>query len=286
MEAIQEKEPTEVADCKFIGTSEDKNENESNEQILSKYELKDRAVQKQADTVVFDTSSSLLTGSYYKCNKQEQDWEEVKLKKVKAHDNNDFSLFFGRYIERQGILKEAGELGLSLGAQVDIFSHLSHDKDLTSRNSHGYFLLWTFDHFWNTKVKLLKVEFKNQDFTNYMFGGGYAFRRIITDRIQFHYRGGLAINFLEIDTFGTDEENDDKYTDITISTIHKLGIDFLVSKVDSSKILRQPQIRIGPSLFYYFAPSPLGKFKVKEKNENLTPGGSLALQFDLKFEFY
>ena len=120
-----------------------------------------------------------------------------------------------------------------------------------------------------------------------MLAGGYAYRFILTPSIQLQYKGGLAFNFIEIDTFRSNgDPNDDKYTDISVSTIHKLGVDFLVRKIEAHNILKTSQIRLGPSVFYYFSPNPLGKFKLDDNKDELTTGGSFAWYFEMKFEFY
>lgn len=217
--------------------------------------------------------------------RKEQQREFEKLK-FQTHDNSDFSLIAGKFIQRHGILDKMGKLGPTFGAEIAIFSGLNHeDKNIDLKNTHGWFLIWTFDHFLKTRGKFLKPDFQSEDYTNYMLGGGYAYRRILSDRFQFHYRGGLAINFIEIDTFSSNDDPDNsKYTDTTISTLHKIGFDYLIQKKEEADV-KGGQARVGPSLFYYWAPNPLGKFN-SEEDRSFSPGGSLAVMIELKFEIY
>lgn len=212
---------------------------------------------------------------------------ETRKRKIRLHDNLDFSFTAGKYLARHGVLKKLGRLGPTIGLELASFvedTHIYQSKQ--KRFHHGWFVLWTFDHFWKTESQLLKPQFRDFDYTNYMLGAGYAFRYILSKEWQIHYRGGIAFNFIEIDTFRENEEaSDSEFSDITFSTIHKIGFDYLIRSSENHDF-SGANIRFGPSLFYYFAPDPLGKFELTTENRAAGPGGSLALMLDLKFEIY
>lgn len=233
------------------------------------------ALQKEADrlgagSLVFEETPESMTAHYYDCSEKFSQYSEL------IPDRNsisDFSLFAGRYIQRDGILKKLGRMGPTLGVEFSKFA----DQE----SHHGFFLTWTFDHFWKTNGSLLRPDFDDQDYTNYMAGGGYAFRYVLHERLQFHYRGGLAFNFIEIDTFRANGDPDDgKHSDITVSTIHRTSLDYTLRRAKYDK----GAIRAGPTLFYYWAPDPLGKFRLTNEKSSKTPGGSLSLMLNLVFE--
>lgn len=265
---VSTRQPYEVENCKNLGSKTTTSK--------SVEELQKEGDRIDAESVVFEESMESLTAQYYDCSEhfrtQSREWVERK-------SQSDFSFFAGRYIQRDGVLKKLGRMGPTLGVEYARFSE--------QHENHGFFLTWTFDHFWKTNGSLLKPEFSDQDYTNYMAGGGYAFRLPIGDRIQLHYRAGIAFNFIEIDSFRSNGDPDDgKYTDITLSTIQRLGFDILLKKRERRKLIPENQIRIGPTLFYYWAPDPIGKFKLTKEKKSDSPGGSLSLSLNFTFEFY
>lgn len=277
---------TDIKDCKLLGSSTIMAQPKYEALSEAKRGLKYQAMKKDADSIYFNQKEAPpftpieISANFYKCNTHSIPpvSEVAKVKKLR-HENSDFDIFTGAYLHRDGILRQVGETGPTFGLSLTTYKK-SLDNGI---NKHGMFFLWSFDHFWRTNSKLLKPQFYDKDFTNYMLGFGYAYRHIFNSKIQFHYKGGLVINFIEIDTFGGgDVETDREYSDVTGSTIHKLGIDYLIRERDNP--LEYSQLRLGPSIMYYYSPNLLGKFG-DESNDRKT-GGSLAWSLDLKIEFY
>ncbi|MBT5095381.1 MAG: hypothetical protein HOM21_14115, partial [Halobacteriovoraceae bacterium] len=219
--------------CQLVGTHREDGHGGLAERERVKTALRHEALLKNADTVKLKkkASGSILSkqsmqADFYRCEENPPKLKELIEEKRRRHDHSDVDLFGGAYFHRQGILAELGETGPTFGASIS--SYPKRDDAKIAR--HGFFLLWTFDHFWQTDSKLLNPKFIEQDYTNYMAGGGYAYRWPITPKFQLHYKGGVALNFIEIDTFGGDSENDSEYSDVTVSIIQKLGFDFLVVK--------------------------------------------------------
>lgn len=261
------REPYEVEGCRSIGNRI------ANDEIESFQREGDRI---KADSMVFFDNATNRKAEYYDCRDK---FASYRSEWIDSKSSSDLSLFAGRYVQRDGILKKLGRMGPTLGIEYARFK----DND----SPHGFFLAWTFDHFWKTSPKLLKQSFKDQDYTNYMAGGGYAFRYSFGERVQFHYRGGIALNFIEIDTFRSNGDQDDgRYSDVTLSTVHKISFDYLIGKIDQRKLFARPQIRIGPALYYYWAPDPLGKFRLTDEKNSETQGGSMSLLINAVFEFY
>lgn len=248
------------------------------------YYILDRKISKENKEI------EVVAAEIYKCLDEPYKLEDLKVQLQKNHENSDLTFSLGSYLTRQGVLRELGDLGYNFGISftsftTPIFKNLGITK--TKSDKHGLFMLWTFDHFKNTKSEFLKIQFFDEDYTNYMVAGGYAFRYFIHPNIQFHYKGGFALNFIEIDTFGAGGTQKDKeFSDVTLSTLHKVSIDYLLTKVDAQDILRKNQVRIGPSLLYYWAPDPLGKFRANNNKTHLTTGGSISWSLDLTSEFY
>lgn len=192
----------------------------------------------------------------------------------KSTGDTQFSLLLGRYIHRDGVLRKLGNTGPTFGVQIDKYT-TRHDTSL----HHGWFLHWSFDHFFDTNSKLLKPKFWDESYTNYMLGGGYSLRWMIKDWVQLYYHGGLAINYLEIDTSRTNSNlTDQEATDNTLSTIHRAGIS-IGWEGEGFK-----EHWFGPSLLWYWVPNPLAKFG-KDDSDIENTGGSLAFYFDIKWAF-
>lgn len=200
--------------------------------------------------------------------------QEAKLfKKRQYHQYNDFTLSVGAYFHRQGILNRLGEMGPTFG-----LTYASFDDDKVDRpDTIGFFVHWSFDHFFETNSKLLQPKFFNENYTNYLLAGGLAFRWLLSPSVQLHYKGGFALNFIEIDTFGPgDPEKDRELSDVTVSTVHKASLDV--------RPYRNADWRLGTGVFYYFAPNPLGKFSADGIEEST--GGSWAWTIDITWEYY
>lgn len=289
-ENIRYVEETEVKDChKLFDFSHHADNSNEGTRILN-----NEAAKRRSDSIVVTKEehgffSHDLEASLYRCHAEKTNFEKMKSDKFEKHKYFEMDIFMGSYISRHGILRELGAGRFSLGLELTDFNILANasfqKNDLYAH--HGLFMLWTFDHFLDSNYKILKPEFFDQDYTNYMLAFGYAFRTYLHPRWQLNYRGGFAINFIEVDTFRKNgDNNDSKYTDITISTVHKLGLDYLVKKSSSETIFKQTPIRIGLSLLYYFAPDPLGKFGKTDELKIGSSGGSTAWYLDFKFEFY
>ena len=192
---------------------------------------------------------------------------------IKSTGASELSLLFGRYIHRDGILRELGNTGPTIGIQFNSYS-LSE-----SSLNHGWFVHWSFDHFFETNSKIFLPKFWDESFTNYMLGGGYSLRWMPSDWFQFYYHGGLALNFLEIDTNRTNPNlSDDEATSMAISTIHRVGLN-LGTGGENFKTHW-----FGPSILWYWVPSPLAAF-AKDQADRENTGGSFALMFDVKWAF-
>ncbi|MCP4912802.1 MAG: hypothetical protein GY909_06765 [Oligoflexia bacterium] len=275
----------ELVNCKFVKEVSSIGGGGAAGQSQAKDDLSAEATRLGADTILitkdegWGASKTSLRGKAYRCDRNEKRPELIFSNAKNLHRNSDFSAFAGSYLTRHGILRELGETGPTIGL---LFADYS-GRLTSSINKHGFFGMWTMDHFWKTNSKLLKPKFINENFTNYMFGGGYAFRHVFNEKFQFSYKGGFALNFIEIDTFGPgDAQMDEEYSDVTISTIHRISADYLLIKKRNPVL--DKQVRIGPSLFYYFAPDPIGKFSNDEKNQRT--GGSLAWSIDIIWENY
>lgn len=199
---------------------------------------------------------------------------EARLRKKKEyHQYNDFTFSLGAYFHRQGVLKRLGEMGPTFG-----FTYASFDDDKVDHpDKIGFFIHWSFDHFFETNSNLLQPKFFNENYTNYLLAFGVGLRWFLSPSVQLHYKGGFALNFIEIDSFGPgDIEKDRELSDLTVSTIHKLSLDV--------RPYRSAEWRFGPGLFYYFAPDPLGKFSADGIQEST--GGSWAWTIDFTWEYY
>ena len=187
----------------------------------------------------------------------------------------EFSVLLGRYIHRSGILRELGNTGPTFGVQINSYTIK------TSPLHHGWFIHWSFDHFFETNSKLFMPKFWDESFTNYMLGGGYSVRWMMEEWLQLTYHGGIAFNFLEIDTNRTNPYlTDDEATSLAISTIHRIGLSFGWGGNEGG--IREHWF--GPSLLWYWVPAPLAAF-AKDKEDRENTGGSLALMFDMKWAF-
>ncbi len=185
----------------------------------------------------------------------------------------EISILLGRYIHRDGILRELGNTGPTFGIQVNRY------EVRKSSLHHGWFIHWSFDHFFETNSKLFMPKFWDESFTNYMLGGGYSLRWMMCDWIQLNYNGGIAFNFLEIDTHRTNSNlTDDEATSMAISTIHRVGLNVGWGGEGFKDHW------FGPSILWYWVPSPLAAF-AKDKEDRENTGGSFALMFDIKWAF-
>lgn len=193
--------------------------------------------------------------------------------RTKASGAAELSLLVGRYIHRDGILRELGNTGPTFGVQFN--SYTMNDSSL----HHGWFIHWSFDHFFETNSKLFLPKFWDESFTNYMLGGGYSMRWMPSDWVQLFYHGGLAFNFLEIDTNRTNPNlTDEEATSMSISTIHRVGLNIGWGGEEFKEHW------FGPSILWYWVPSPLAAF-AKDKDDRENTGGSFALMFDVKWAF-
>ena len=190
--------------------------------------------------------------------------------------DSDFSLLAGRYIHRSGILRELGNTGPTFGVHAN-FYWADFSKDLKG----GMFVHWSFDHFFDTNSRFLfKPKFWDESYTNYMLASGFALKMNLGPYMSLFSQTGIALNFLEIDTFRTnDAATDQEYTDLTLSVIERFGFNFAFSK-PSNKI----RFSMGPSLLYYWSPDPLAKFVKDEKERTFNTGGSWALLWEFRWD--
>jgi len=189
----------------------------------------------------------------------------------------NLNLFGGAYMSRQGILREMGEQSPTVGISFSNF---------TSENSrHGIFGLWSFDHIWRPNSKLLEPKFWNNSYTNYLLAGGYTYRLPLGSHLRLQYEGGLAINFLEIDTFRyNNQATDEEFTDISMSFVNRV---LLLINIGSGSDMadRSMNTLLGGGVFHYWSPDPVGKFFKHDLPNEMRPGGSLAWHVSLVFEW-
>lgn len=279
-------EKVETKGCESLGAVLEEGDSSHQGRSNAFKSMKHQVAEKGGDSLKYTDVKSpgifktkLYRGEAFRCKKEKIDVSEIIYKQDKLHINGDFDLFFGSYFHREGILRELGKAGATFGISYSQYASPKEGKIPFV----GFFVLWTFDHFKETNSKLLKPKFFNENYTNYLLGGGISLRWIPYRFLQFHYKGGLAVNFIEIDTFGGgDAQKDQEYSDFTLSTIHKIGFDLASSKLKRDST--DPRIRIGPNLFYYFAPDPLGKFSKDDKR--FQTGNSWAWSIDIKIEMH
>ena len=251
-----------------------------------------------ADTIWYSSTKLAndkvsVSSHFFSCAKVATKFETIETFQIdwtKRKSSGELNVSLGSYMARHGILNNLGGRGFTLGLGFAVYPEELRGRPNSFRSHFGYFFHWTFDHYSDTDDSLLKPDFKGLNYTNYLAAGGLAFRYYLGKRFAFKYKGGLAINFIEIDTFRSNgDTNDSKYRDITISTVHKIGFDVLMTglgqKQDQLDIYRRSLFRLGFSVLYYFTPDPLGEFANDSIEDEFTPGGSSALLLDLTWEF-
>jgi hypothetical protein len=182
--------------------------------------------------------------------------------------STSFRFMVGSYISRQGLLKELGEVGPTFG--FSIYNYFDVDK----KYHNGWYILFGLDHFVDTDSTLLQPKFSEEGFTNYIWSFGWAHRYKLNDDFALGYDIGPAINFIEIDTFGTNPElTDYEATDTTISLVQKFSL--IMGELNGT--------HFATALFYYWTPNILGDFARNNLDRNDLGGSSLALQFEFSF---
>jgi len=192
-----------------------------------------------------------------------------------------FALNVGSYFHRDGILREAGDIGPTLALDLNL---MPKEKDDDNGLRFGWTAFWGFDHFWKTNNGVLKQKYWNKDFTNYLAGFGVILQARASKDTKISYSPGFAINFLEIDSFGP--RNDD-FKDQTVSITHKLKIESKLIMADDYKIgdSHFDNLYYGLSLFTYWTPSPLGKFLNTTRYKANSPANSWAWMVHLVWEY-
>lgn len=192
-----------------------------------------------------------------------------------------FSAGLGHYFHRSGILKEAGKMGPTLSFDMDFLSKSYLIRGLR----HGLHIFWSFDHFWKTDNGVLEQEYWNKNFTNYMGGAGWDIQYSPWNSLRFDYNIGVAINFLEIDTFGPTNNH---YKDSTISLTHKISGEYNIASKDEviNNDGNYDRLWVGASIFAYWTPDPLGKFLNDQKYKDSTPENSWAWLIHLKWDYH
>lgn len=249
--------------------------------------LKLKAADIKADTVHllennYKDGERKISAVFYFCNKNDfilpstVDFYEAK-------DHTDFVLSYGNYINRSGVLKELGDVGPTLGV-----SFSTYDKDTVFNNGRtqlGWFLQFSFDHFYDTNSELLQPKFTNENFTNYMWSLGLSLKHKLNENVNFTYDIGPAANFLEMDTSRSNSQLEDyEATRTALSMTHNFGVYYkLSSNIKDKEHNFLKESYIGLSILHYWMFDPLGEWARNNTSLDTQNGGSSALMLNYKW---
>lgn len=270
--------------CKFIKTINEHLEttNPSNaEDYIRAYAADNYANTIHKINIEVDKPYTIVEANIYNCPEKAQRENNTVSNTFKTN-SSEFDLFFGFYLGRNGLLKDLGETGPTLG-----FTYQSYYPGETfglAKLSSGWHIHFNFDHFVDTNSTLLKPKFTNENFSNYLWSVGPSFRYLVNKDLQINYNPGLGINFLEIDTSGTNSTlSDEEATRTTISMVHQLGVYYRIENNIKNGDLKKSDTLFGINMLYYWMPNPLGEFANNNLKADTYGGGSYAIMATLKW---
>lgn len=192
----------------------------------------------------------------------------------------EFDLMIGSYIARNGFLKKLGNVGPTVGLNIINYNKNNYSKQFNL--DLGWYFHVSLDHFFNTDSSFLKPKFGDEDYTNYMWSFGASFRYSFSDEIKMNYTLGPAINFLEIDTSGSNYQlSDEEATRTTFSIVHQLGLYYYIDNPHKNSLSKN-STALGINLLYYYMPDALGFFARSRSDIDSYNGGSFSLMLSLK----
>lgn len=221
----------------------------------------------------------MLEADFYNCAFLKQR-ENPTLSILSNIDTTEIDMMMGRFVERNGFLKNLGETGPTMALNIHFYNPATSKKF-----AQGFYLHFSFDHFFDTDSSLLKPKFTDEDFTNYLWSAGYTARYFINTNIQLNYSIGPAINFLEIDTNRTNQElTDDEATRTSFSLIHQFGVSYRVkNNLRYNNFIKFDHL-IGINFLSYWLPDPLGDFANSNLPYKSYSGGSTAILLSWKIQ--
>ena len=279
--------PERPTDCKTILHFQ-KSVQSKNINIIKDY-LKHEAAKLYANTIyLYDIDRndlySNLDAEFYNCETRRQR-QNLTTTNISQRSTTEVDFHLGTYYARNGFLKDLGETGPTLG-----FTFAKYSKNDTHKNSKlniGWYLHFNFDHFVDTKSSFLKPKFTDESFTNYLWSFGPSIRYLLSDQFLINYNVGPGINFLEINTSGSNQEiTDEEATRTTLSFVHKLGFYTRLENNIKDGDLTKTDTLLGVDLFYYWMPDTLGKFAHHNSDIESYAGGSMAILFSLKMQSF
>ena len=210
-------------------------------------------------------------------------YQANKTPTIKTKQNSDsqteFDFMVGSYISRNGFLKKLGDVGPTVGINILNYNKNNYSKQFSL--DLGWYFHVSLDHFFNTDSNLLKTKFIDEDYTNYLWSIGASLRYSFTDEFRINYTVGPAVNFLEIDTDGSNYQLSDKEaTRTTLSIIHQLGFYYYLNGKGSPN--SRDGAAVGINLLYYYMPDALGFWARSQAETEDYGGGSFSVMLSLK----